>query len=391
MARIHGASLVLGSATPSIEAYYQVKQGKFRLFRLDKRLTGGTLPSVEVVDLREELKQGNRSIFSISLQEKLQKRLERKEQSILFLNRRGYSGFISCRSCGHVMRCPHCSVSLSQHRDGKLTCHYCSYTIPGVKLCPKCGSKYILGFKVGTQQIEEKLKDMFPGIRVLRMDADTTRTKESYEQILSAFAAGEADVLVGTQMIVKGHDFPGVTLVGVLAADLSLAFGDFRSAERTFQLLTQAAGRAGRGKIPGEVVIQTYQPEHYSVQYAAKQDFEGFYAEEMQFRQLMQYPPAGRMMAIQFFGAEEPRVKALAADFCDYLKVLTKEKRSIQVLGVSAAAIAKVKDIYRYVIYVKADRLEPLIILKNLLEKRKVTMHSGKEIVQYDFDPVNMF
>ena len=391
VARIHGASLVLGSATPSIEAYYQVKQGKFRLFRLDKRLTGGTLPSVEVVDLREELKQGNRSIFSISLQEKLQKRLERKEQSILFLNRRGYSGFISCRSCGHVMRCPHCSVSLSQHRDGKLTCHYCSYTIPGVKLCPKCGSKYILGFKVGTQQIEEKLKDMFPGIRVLRMDADTTRTKESYEQILSAFAAGEADVLVGTQMIVKGHDFPGVTLVGVLAADLSLAFGDFRSAERTFQLLTQAAGRAGRGKIPGEVVIQTYQPEHYSVQYAAKQDFEGFYAEEMQFRQLMQYPPAGRMMAIQFFGAEEPRVKALAADFCDYLKVLTKEKRSIQVLGVSAAAIAKVKDIYRYVIYVKADRLEPLIILKNLLEKRKVTMHSGKEIVQYDFDPVNMF
>ena len=182
-----------------------------------------------------------------------------------------------------------------------------------------------------------------------------------------------------------------MTLVGVLAADLSLAFGDFRSAERTFQLLTQAAGRAGRGKIPGEVVIQTYQPEHYSVQYAAKQDFEGFYAEEMQFRQLMQYPPAGRMMAIQFFGAEEPRVKALAADFCDYLKVLTKEKRSIQVLGVSAAAIAKVKDIYRYVIYVKADRLEPLIILKNLLEKRKVTMHSGKEIVQYDFDPVNMF
>lgn len=391
VARIHGASLVLGSATPSIEAYYQVKQGKFRLFRLDKRLTGGTLPSVEVVDLREELKQGNRSIFSISLQEKLQKRLERKEQSILFLNRRGYSGFISCRSCGHVMRCPHCSVSLSQHRDGKLTCHYCGYTIPGVKLCPKCGSKYILGFKVGTQQIEEKLKDMFPGIRVLRMDADTTRTKESYEQILSAFAAGEADVLVGTQMIVKGHDFPGVTLVGVLAADLSLAFGDFRSAERTFQLLTQAAGRAGRGKIPGEVVIQTYQPEHYSVQYAAKQDFEGFYAEEMQFRQLMQYPPAGRMMAIQFFGEEEPRVKALAADFCDYLKVLTKEKRSIQVLGVSAAAIAKVKDIYRYVIYVKADRLEPLIILKNLLEKRKVTMHSGKEIVQYDFDPVNMF
>ena len=392
IARIHDASLVLGSATPSMEAYYQVKQGEYKLFHLDKRLTGGTLASVEVVDLREELKQGNRSIFSRSLQEKLANRLQKKEQTILFLNRRGYSGFISCRSCGHVMRCPHCSVSLSQHRDGKLTCHYCGYTIPGVKICPECGSKYIAGFKVGTQQIEEKLKEMFPGIRVLRMDADTTKTKDSYERILSAFAAGEAEVLVGTQMIVKGHDFPKVTLVGVLAADLSLSFGDFRSGERTFQLLTQAAGRAGRGELAGEVVIQTYQPEHYSVQYAAKQDFEGFYAEEMQYRSLMQYPPAGKMMAIQFFGTEEPRVKALAEDFCDYLQVLTKDKkRHIQVLGVSQAAIAKIKDVYRYVIYVKADRLEPLIILKNLLEKRKITKHSGQEIVQYDFDPVNMF
>ena len=392
VARIHGASLLLGSATPSIEAFYQVKQGKYKLFQLEKRLTGGSLPKVKVVDLREELKMGNRSIFSFDLQDKIKERFDKKEQIMLFLNRRGYSSFISCRSCGHVMRCPHCSVSLSQHQNGKLTCHYCGYTIPGVKLCPECGSKYIAGFKVGTQQIEEKLKEMFPGIRVLRMDADTTRTKESYERILSAFAAGEADVLVGTQMIVKGHDFPRVTLVGVLAADLSLSFGDFRSAERTFQLLAQAAGRAGRGELPGEVIIQTYQPEHYSVQYAAHHDFEGFFAEEMQFRQLMQYPPAGRMMAIQFFGDKEPRVKALAEDFCDYLKFLTKDKqRQIQVLGVSQAAIAKVKDVYRYVIYVKADQLEPLMILKNLLEKRKITKHSGQEIVQYDFDPVNMF
>lgn len=392
LARIHRASLLLGSATPSMEAYYQVKQGKYKLFHLEKRLTGGTLPSVEVVDLREELKMGNRSIFSFRLQQELQQRFEKKEQTILFLNRRGYSGFISCRSCGHVMRCPHCSVSLSQHQNGKLTCHYCGYTIPGVKLCPECGSKYIAGFKVGTQQIEEKLKEMFPGIRVLRMDADTTRTKESYERILAAFAAGEADVLVGTQMIVKGHDFPRVTLVGVLAADLSLSFGDFRSAERTFQLLTQAAGRAGRGELPGEVIIQTYQPEHYSIQYAARHDFEGFFKEEMQFRQFMQYPPAGRMMAVQFFGEKEPRVKALAEDFCDYLKFLTKDKqRQIQVLGVSKAAIAKIKDVHRYVIYVKADRLEPLMILKNLLDKRKIIKHSGPEIVQYDFDPVNMF
>ena len=390
VARISGAGLVLGSATPSIEAYYRVQKGDFTLFQLDKRLTGGSLPSVEVVDLREELRDGNRSMFSRSLQEKLKQRLERKEQSILFLNRRGYSGFISCRSCGHVMRCPHCSVSLSQHRDGRLHCHYCGYSIPKVTLCPECGSKYILGFRVGTQQIEEKLKELFPGVRVLRMDADTTRTKDSYERILSAFAHGEADVLVGTQMIVKGHDFPRVTLVGVLAADLSLAFEDFRSGERTFQLLTQAAGRAGRGELPGEVVIQTYQPDHYSVQYAAAQDFAGFYKSEMQYREFMQYPPAGRMMAIQFFGAEEEKVKALAEAFAHYLKIWTKGK-NVQVLGATQAAIAKLKDTYRYVIYVKASRLETLMTLKNALEEQRIKKHSGQEIVQYDFDPVNMF
>lgn len=391
LADIYGAGLVLGSATPSIEAYQKVKQGEYRLFKLEKRLTGGELPTVEVVDLREELRAGNRSIFSRSLQEKIRHRLENKEQTMLFLNRRGYSGFISCRSCGHVIQCPHCSVSLSEHKDGHLHCHYCGYRVPTVKLCPECGSKYIAGFKVGTQQIEEKLKELFPTARVLRMDADTTKTKDSYEKILSAFGNKEADVLVGTQMIVKGHDFPGVTLVGILAADLSLGFQDFRSGERTFQLLTQAAGRAGRGDLPGEVVIQSYQPDHYSIQFAQQHDFDGFFEQEMLYRELMQYPPAGRMMAIQLFGANEERLKAMADDFADYLKVLTKDRRSIQVLGATKAAIAKVKDLYRYVIYVKAGRLEPLFILKNKLDERKKTMYTGNEIVQYDFDPVNMF
>jgi primosomal protein N' (replication factor Y) len=247
-----------------------------------------------------------------------------------------------------------------------------------------------LGFKVGTQQIEDKLKEFLPGVRVLRMDADTTRTKDSYEKILAAFANGEADVLVGTQMIVKGHDFPQVTLVGVLAADLSLSSEDFRSGERTFQLLTQAAGRAGRGTLSGEVVIQTYQPEHYSVQYAAAQDFEGFYEQEMLYRELMQYPPAGRMMAIQFYGTEEPKVKALAEECYAHLKSMTVG-RKIQVLGATQAMIAKIKDVYRYVIYVKASRLETLIILKNTLEEQRIKKHSGQEIIQYDFDPVNMF
>ncbi|MDE7224025.1 MAG: primosomal protein N', partial [Acetatifactor sp.] len=244
LASLHGASVVLGSATPSMEAAYRVRQGQFKPLYLTRRLTGGSLPQVYTVDLREELRQGNRSIFSRKLQELLADRLSKRQQSILFINRRGFAGFISCRACGHVMKCPHCDVSLSEHKGGRLVCHYCGYETQSVHICPSCGSKYISGFRAGTQQIEEKLQAMFPAIRILRMDADTTRTKDSYERILSAFAAGEADVLVGTQMIVKGHDFPNVTLVGVLAADLSLSVGDYRAGERTFQLLTQAAGRA---------------------------------------------------------------------------------------------------------------------------------------------------
>ncbi|MDE6674498.1 MAG: primosomal protein N', partial [Acetatifactor sp.] len=247
LASLYGASVVLGSATPSMEAAYRAGLGQFRPLYLTRRLTGGSLPQVYTIDLREELRQGNRSIFSRKLQELLADRLDRGQQSMLFINRRGFAGFISCRACGHVMKCPHCDVSLSEHKGGRLVCHYCGYETPGVHICPSCGSKYISGFRAGTQQIEERLQAMFPTMRILRMDADTTRTKDSYEQILSAFAAGEADVLVGTQMIVKGHDFPNVTLVGVLAADLSLSVGDYRAGERTFQLLTQAAGRAGRG------------------------------------------------------------------------------------------------------------------------------------------------
>ena len=261
-----GASVVLGSATPSLESYYRAKEGKYHLFELKKRLTGGTLPEVEIADLRQELRNGNRSIFSRRLQELMNDRLNKGEQAMLFINRRGLAGFISCRSCGHVFKCPHCDVSLSEHRGGMLVCHYCGYQQPMTKICPKCGSKYVTSFRAGTQQIEDEVKKYWPTARVLRMDADTTRTKGSYDKILSTFANKEADVLVGTQMIVKGHDFPDVTLVGILAADMSLYASDYRASERTFQLLTQAAGRAGRGDKPGNVVVQTYQPEHYSIQ-----------------------------------------------------------------------------------------------------------------------------
>mgnify|MGYP003281750274 FL=1 len=242
LASLKGASLVLGSATPSLEAYSRAKKGEYELFTLTRRLTGGRLADVSVVDLRKELKEGNRSIFSRKLQELIEDRLSRKEQIMLFLNRRGYAGFVSCRSCGLVMKCPHCDVSLSQHRGGKLVCHYCGYEMQEPKKCPSCGSPYILGFKAGTQQIEDQIRKRFPGAGVLRMDADTTRRKGSYEEILSSFAGEEADILLGTQMIVKGHDFPKVTLMGVLAADLSLNDSDYHCGERTFQLLTQAAG-----------------------------------------------------------------------------------------------------------------------------------------------------
>ena len=308
----------------------------------DYVLTGGELPTVYTVDLRQELQEGNRSIFSRKLQELMTDRLNKGQQTILFLNRRGYAGFVSCRSCGEVMKCPHCDVSLSEHKGGRLICHYCGYTQPMPKLCPKCGSKYILGFKAGTQQIEEKLKELYPGVRTLRMDADTTRTKDSYEKILSSFANGEADVLIGTQMIVKGHDFPKVTLVGILAADLSLNASDYRAGERTFQLLTQAVGRAGRGVLPGEAVIQTYQPDHYAITCAAAQDYESFYQEEILYRELSGYPPVAHMLAVQIYGKEEENVKQLALRLTDVVKsnmdfLSGKQKeqsnKKIQVLG----------------------------------------------------------
>ena len=395
VARIHGASVVLGSATPSLEAYFRAKQGDYKLFRLDRRLTGGSLPTVHVVDLREELSAGNRSIFSRKLQELLADRLNKGQQSMLFLNRRGYASFLSCRSCGHVMKCPHCDVSLSEHTDGRLWCHYCGYFEPKPTKCPECGSKYILGFKAGTQQIEEKLKEMFPGVRTLRMDGDTTRTKDSYEKILTAFANEEADVLIGTQMIVKGHDFAKVTLVGVIAADLSLsAASDYRAGERTFQLLTQAVGRAGRGILPGEAVIQTYQPEHYAIQCAAAQDYESFYEEEILYRDLGGYPPCAHMLAVQVFSREEEAGLSLAKRLADVVKSLEQgdmaSAQRITVLGPAKASVGKVNDIFRHVFYVKAGEYERLIDVKDVLEERWKQETDKNLMLQFDFDPMNL-
>ncbi|MCM1344147.1 MAG: primosomal protein N' [Muribaculaceae bacterium] len=393
VARMHGASVVLGSATPSLEAYYRAEAGEYKLFTLQERLTGGQLPRVHTVDLRQELKEGNRSIFSIKLQELLADRLQKGEQSILFLNRRGYAGFISCRACGHVMKCPHCDVSLSEHKNGMLICHYCGYSEPKPTRCPKCGSKYISGFRAGTQQIEEKLREMFPNVRTLRMDADTTKTKDSYEKILSAFSNQEADVLIGTQMIVKGHDFPKVTLVGVLAADLSLSVGDYRAGEKTFQLLTQAVGRAGRGTLSGEAVIQTYQPDHYAVTYAAKQDYGGFYSEEILYREMLGYPPASHMLAVQIFAREEERGRLLAGQLAGFVsggnKSSPESGERVSLIGPAPASIGRINDIFRFVFYVKCAKYDTLIHIKDRLEQKIQMMQLVNELVQFDFDPVN--
>lgn len=392
-AKMAGASVVLGSATPSVESYDKAVKGEYQLLELKHRISKKKLPECEVIDLREELKSGNRSILSSRLQELMEDRLKKKQQVMLFLNRRGIAGFVSCRSCGHVLKCPHCDVSLSQHNNGKMICHYCGYEETAAKICPKCGSKYIGAFKAGTQKIEMVVKERFPQARVLRMDFDTTRKKDGHEQILAAFANQEADILIGTQMIVKGHDFPNVTLVGVLAADMSLNVNDYHGAERTFQLLTQAAGRAGRGTEEGNVIIQTYQPEHYSIQMAKEQNYEDFYRMEMEYRQLLFYPPVWNMLVILCASAKEESAfecaKTLEKNIAEFWQ---EETERMQVIGPVDAPIAKVNDIYKKVIYLKTKEYQNLVRVKDRLEYCMKEKHSFLDVsVQFDFNPMSVF
>ncbi len=385
IAKEHKASVILGSATPSVETYYHALTGEYKLFTLSHRALGNELPKVYVEDLREELKSGNRSILSRRLKALIEDRLNNNKQVMLFLNKRGYAGFISCRSCGHVMKCPHCDISLTFHKNGKLVCHYCGYEQPSVNLCPKCGSRYISGFRAGTQQVEEVIKKMYPDARTLRMDMDTTTGKEGHEKILSAFANHEADILIGTQMIVKGHDFPDVTLVGVLAADMSLYSGSYMAAERTFQLLTQAAGRAGRGDTPGEVVIQTYTPDNYSIKTAQAQDYNAFYEEEIAYRRLMEYPPISNMLKVSIASKNEKILDAAA----DYIK--NNHNRfhgsEINVYDPVNAGIYKINDIYTKLIYAKAQDYEALTDFKDKIEDISKNADIFKNVnTQFEFN-----
>ena len=384
-AEMEGAAVVLGSATPSMEAYYRAKEGQYALVKLDARFEERPLPRVSIIDMREQLKKGNRLALSLELKADLGKCLEKGEQAMLFLNRRGYAGFVSCRSCGHVMKCPHCDVSLSEHNRGKLICHYCGYEIAKPDKCPVCSSPYIGGFKAGTQQIQQVVEKEFPGARVLRMDYDTTRAKGSYEKILAAFSAHEADILIGTQMIVKGHDFPDVTLVGVIAADLSLNADDYRSGERTFQLLTQAVGRSGRGKKEGHALIQTYSPEHYSIQTAARQAYEEFYEEEMGYRILMDYPPAAHMMAV-LGTSEDEKLLEMAMHYLSLFTGRLYQGKELHIIGPAPASVGKVKDVYRRILYLKHENYDLLVRIKDRMEEY-IEINSGfrKVNIQFDF------
>ena len=381
-AELADAFVILGSATPSIISYSRALSGRYILHELSNRAMGNELASVSVVDMREELKRGNKSMFSGELDRLIKNRLENNQQIMLFINRRGYANFVSCRACGTAMKCPHCDVSLKYHKDGILRCHYCGYEVKAPNKCPDCGSKFIAPFGTGTQKVEEAVNNKYPNARVLRMDMDTTTGKEGHNKIIEAFAKHEADILIGTQMIVKGHDFPNVTLVGIIAADLSLYASEYTASEKTFQLLTQAAGRAGRGRIPGEVVIQTYNPDETCIQAAASQDYRAFYEQEIAFRRMMKYPPVFGMMRIQLLSENEEQVKAFADRL--YGKI-TEYNANLLVIGPSEASIYKLNDVFRYMIYIKGN--EELLELQSVIDDA-INEDYNEVIIMYDYENI---
>jgi len=385
--RLEGASIILGSATPTIESYCMAKLGTYRLWELMERPEGAKLSQVSVVDMRDELRLGNRSIISKELYDLIQDRLEKKQQIMLFLNRRGYNTFVSCRECGEVIKCPKCDVSLSKHNNGFMMCHYCGHIEREPKECPKCKSKLIGGFGTGTEKVEEEINKLFPMAKTLRMDKDTTMQKGAYGRILTDFLNHKADILIGTQMIVKGHDFSNVTLVGVILADMSLFANDYRSGEITFDLLTQAAGRAGRSDIEGQVLIQTYQPEHYAIMSAAKQDYEKFYEMEMAYRRLLRYPPVYNMMVVLMESVEEDKVVEVSKDIYSGIAALAKDLEFSRVIGPSDATIYKINNVYRRLIYIKSGNQ---VELKQIMDK--IEEYSYEDVnITLDINPVKMY
>lgn len=391
LSELKGCKVILGSATPSIETYYRALTGEMKLLELNSRVDNKPMPPMKVVDMRNELKGGNKSLFSRELFIAIQERLKRKEQIILFLNRRGFSTFVSCRSCGYVFKCDECDISMTYHKNGLLICHYCGKTKREPRECPKCHSKYVKFFGAGTQRVEEEVKKYFNNVRILRMDVDTTRDKHSYERIYNTFKNGGADILIGTQMVSKGLDFKNVTLVGILAADMSINIPDYRAAERTFQIITQVAGRAGRGDKQGEVLIQTYTPQHYSLQYAVNYDYEGFYEKEFTVRAMMKYPPFGKLLLINGTSKKEELLKNFMHKITMMIKPLVESCLDIEILGPIPCMISKVKENYRWQIVIKGefDSYFSKNIKEILYDENKNVYNDIR--ISMDINPNNLF
>ncbi|MGL5642742.1 MAG: replication restart helicase PriA, partial [Paraclostridium sp.] len=397
IAKKRDVSLVLGSATPSIEEYYKAVNGEYNLLEINKRANNKPMPKIEVVDMKDELMIGNKSIFSSKLRAEIENTIKDNNQVMLFLNRRGYSNFVSCRKCGYVFTCENCDISLTYHKKtntGK--CHYCGYEKEIPTECPECKSKYIKPFGIGTQKIEEEIKSMFPDLKVLRLDRDTTSRKGSFEKILNDFKNREADVLIGTQMLSKGLDFDNVTLVGILSADMILKFPDFRSSETTFQLITQVAGRAGRSDKDGKVILQTYDTDHYSIKHAVNYDFKGFYEDEIKIRKLFDYAPFNNMISVVLSGKDNKQVENNARKMKESLEYILRERGIADlsfILGPNQCSIGKINQNYRWQILFKDEDIE-INLLKGIIKyicitKREIVF--DKDInVSIDINPYSV-
>ena len=384
-AKFYNAAIILGSATPSLDTYYRATKGDLTLLKLPHRVRGNELPEVECVDMREELKHGNKNVLSRSLQRLLENTLDNHQQAILLLNRRGYSTFVMCRECGEVIKCPDCGLPMVYHRDGKLRCHHCDIEDTPPDICPKCGSKYIKYFGSGTQRLEQALKIALPNAKILRMDRDTTGKKLSHQQMISQFKAHEYDILFGTQMVAKGHDIDNVTAVGILSADATLNIPDFRASEQCFMLITQAAGRAGRANLKGKVVVQAYNPDHEAVVFGCRQDYDSFCDYELPLRKELMYPPYSRMIKLIFTNKDENKAQSNAQEVVNHFDEDFEFDDKSETMGPTPAIVAQYKGIYRFIVIIKTMELDKVLDFL-----RRHNLHIRDDIT-IDIDPTAMF
>lgn len=382
LAELHGGVLLLGSATPSLETYYHALRGDYGLLTMSRRVGSRPLPVVESADMRQELKMGRRRVISLPLQELITDTLAQKKQIILMLNRRGFATFVMCRSCGEPIKCPQCTMPLVYHRDGRLLCHHCDIQLPVPDVCPKCGSPYIKYFGSGTEKLEQELSELVPEARIIRMDRDTTTGKFAHTEILDKFRRGEFDILLGTQMVAKGHDVPNVTAVGIVSADSTLNMPDFRAAERVFMLITQTAGRAGRGELPGRVVVQCYNPEHFAVRTGMAQDYQAFFQEEMQLRRTLFNPPFSRIIKLIFQHEREAEARRLAVAMKEAFQREFKGNSLQQTVGPAPAMMACLRGVYRFSLLIKTGDMGSVLCFL-----RRQGVESDMRVI-VDIDPL---